>query len=41
MSLFLLFNLRNLLYLIYRWLMEGLSIDQPKAHSPVKGLEII
>jgi transposase len=23
-----------------RWLMEGLSIDQPKAHKPVKGLKI-
>ena len=25
----------------YRWLMEGLSIDQPKAHKPVQGLEIV
>ena len=25
----------------YRWLMEGLSVDQPKAHKPVSGLEII
>ena len=25
----------------YRWLMEGLSIDQPKAHEPEKGLEIV
>ena len=25
----------------YRWLMEGLSEDQPKALSPVKGLEIV
>ena len=25
----------------YRWLMEGLSIDQPKAHKTVKGLKII
>lgn len=25
----------------YRWHMEGLSIDQPKAHKPVKGLEIV
>ena len=24
-----------------RWLMEGLSIDQPKAHKAVKGLEIV
>lgn len=25
----------------YRWLMEGLSIDQPKAHRDFKNLEII
>ena len=25
----------------YRWLMEGLSIDQPKAHRPIMGLSII
>ena len=25
----------------YRWLMEGLSVDQPKAHKPVNGLEIV
>ena len=25
----------------YRWLMEGLSVDQPKAHKPVSGLEMI
>ena len=25
----------------YRWLMEGLSVDQPKAHKPVSRLEII
>ena len=25
----------------YRWLMEGLSVDQPKALGPVKGLEIV
>lgn len=25
----------------YRWLMEGLSIDQPKAHKPVSGFEIV
>ena len=25
----------------YRWLMEGLSIDQPKAHRPVTGLTAI
>ena len=23
----------------YRWLMEGLSVEQPKAHKPVRGLE--
>ena len=25
----------------YRWLMEGLSIQQPRAHKPVFGLNII
>ena len=25
----------------YRWLMEGPSVDQPKALRPVKGLEIV
>ena len=25
----------------YRWLMEGLCVDQPKAHKPVTGLEIV
>ena len=25
----------------YRWLMEGLSIDQPKAHKTANGLEIV
>ena len=25
----------------YRWLMVGLSVDQPKALGPVKGLEIV
>ena len=25
----------------YRWLMEGLSIEQPKAHKQIGGLEII
>lgn len=25
----------------YCWLMEGLSVDQPKAHEPVSGLEIL
>lgn len=24
----------------YRWLMEGLSIDQPKAHKPMNGLKM-
>ncbi len=25
----------------YRWLMEGLSIEQPKAHRPVDGISFI
>lgn len=25
----------------YRWLMEGLEIEQPKAHKPVSGLQIL
>lgn len=25
----------------YRWLMEGLNIEQPKAHKPVSGLSIV
>mgnify|MGYP002623272431 CR=1 FL=1 len=25
----------------YRWLMEGLSIDQPRAHRPVTDIQII
>ena len=25
----------------YRWLMEGLSVDQPKAHRPATGLSMI
>ena len=25
----------------YRWLMEGLQVDQPKAHSAVTGLRIV
>ena len=25
----------------YRWLMEGLKIEQPKAHHPVSGLSMI
>ena len=25
----------------YRWLMEGLSIEQPKAHKPMTGLSMI
>ena len=24
----------------YRWLMEGLSVEQPKAHRPVVGLKL-
>ncbi len=25
----------------YRWLMEGLSVEQPKAHRPVSGFRIV
>ena len=25
----------------FRWLMEGLSIDQPKAHKPVTGISVV
>ena len=25
----------------YRWLMEGLKIEQPKAHRPVTGLSVL
>ena len=25
----------------YRWLMEGLKIEQPKAHKPVRGIRMI
>lgn len=25
----------------YRWLMEGLQVDQPKAHRPVSGLSVV
>lgn len=25
----------------YRWLMEGLSIEQPKAHRPISGLNML
>lgn len=25
----------------YRWLMEGLSIEQPKAHRPVTGISMV
>ena len=30
----------NTLFL-YRWLMEGLKIEQPKAHRPVTGLTTV
>ena len=33
-------NARQLTQQQYRWLMEGLSVDQPKAHKAVKGLKI-
>ena len=32
---------RELMPQQYRWLMEGLSIEQPKAHKSVNGLEMI
>ena len=32
---------RELTWQQYRWLMEGLSVEQPKAHRPVKGLSIL
>lgn len=25
----------------FRWLMEGLSVDQPKAHKPVAGISMV
>ena len=25
----------------YRWLMEGLQIDQPKAHKPMAGMSMV
>ena len=32
---------RELTWQQYRWLMEGLSVEQPKANRPVKGLSIL
>ena len=32
---------RELSWQQYRWLMEGLSVEQPKAHRPVFGLNIV
>jgi len=32
---------RSLMPQQYCWLMEGLSVDQPKAHKPVSGLKIV
>ena len=32
---------RQLSYQQYRWLMEGLQIDQPKAHRRVVGLSMV
>ena len=32
---------RELTWQQYRWLMEGLSVEQPKAHRIVKGLSIL
>ena len=31
---------RELSWQQYRWLMEGLSVEQPKAHRPVEGLSM-
>lgn len=33
-------DVRDLTPQQFRWLMEGLSIDQPKAHKPVTGISI-
>lgn len=33
-------EVRDLTQQQFRWLMEGLSIDQPKAHKPVTGISI-
>lgn len=33
-------EVRRLTLQQFRWLMEGLSIDQPKAHKPVTGISI-
>ncbi|MFR9542533.1 MAG: IS66 family insertion sequence element accessory protein TnpB [Rikenellaceae bacterium] len=32
---------RSLTIQQYRWLMEGLQVEQPKAHRPVEGLSVI
>jgi transposase len=34
-------EVKNITLQQLRWLMEGLSIDQPKAHRPVNGLSIL
>jgi len=34
-------EVRNLTPQQFRWLMEGLSIEQPKAHRPVTGISVI
>ena len=34
-------EVRSLTQQQYRWLMEGLKIEQPKAHHPVSGLSMI
>ena len=34
-------DVRNITQQQLRWLMEGLSIDQPKAHKKVNGIQII
>ena len=34
-------EVRQLTLQQYRWLMEGLKIEQPKAHRPVNGLSMV
>lgn len=34
-------EVRDLSHQQFRWLMEGLSIDQPRAHKPVTGISMV
>lgn len=34
-------EVRDLTQQQFRWLMEGLSVDQPKAHKPVTGISVV